>query len=76
MAKVKVLVQQSGLGIRYWAVTETGCKPFGNLKDILTSSYDTLRDIFVGYYTEEQLEERLSCNIVGELLVECNLEEV
>lgn len=74
MAKVKVLVQQSGLGMRYWAVTETGCKPFTELKSILTHSYEGLRDMFSGSHTEEQLKES-SRNIVGELLVECNWEE-
>lgn len=48
MAKVKVLVQQSGVSIRYWAVTETGCKAFRELKSILTTSYEDLRDMFVG----------------------------
>lgn len=74
MAKVKVLVQQSGVSIRYWAVTETGCKPFRELKSILTTSYEDLRDMFLGSHSEEKLKAG-GRNIVGELIVECNWEE-
>ncbi len=74
MAKVKVLVQQSGMSMRYWAVTETGCKPFSELRSILVHSYEGLRDMFTGGYSEEEIKSG-SRNIVGELLVECNWEE-
>lgn len=74
MAKVKVLVQQSGMRIRYWAVTETGCKAFRELRSILTTSYEDLRDMFAGDYSEEEIRES-GRNIVGELIVECNWEE-
>lgn len=70
MAKVKVLVQQSGVSIRYWAVTETGCKPFRELKSILTTSYKDLRDMFSGIHSEEELKAS-GRNTVGELIVEC-----
>lgn len=75
MAKVKVLVQQTGMSMRYWAVTETGCKPFRELKSILTTSYKDLRDMFSGDYSEEEVKSG-SRNIVGELIVECGWEEV
>ena len=74
MAKVKVLVQQTGMSMRYWAVTETGCKPFTELRSIITYSYEELRDMFAGDYSEEEVKSG-SRNIVGELIVECNWEE-
>ena len=74
MAKVKVLVQQTGVSVRYWAVTETGCKAFRELRSILTTSYEDLRDMFVGELSECEIRESPR-NIVGELIVECNWEE-
>lgn len=74
VAKVKVLVQQTGVSIRYWAVTETGCKPFASLKTIVKYSYEVLGNKFIGDFSEEEIRES-GRNIVGELLVQCNQEE-